>query len=775
MLILRSALFTVFFVTVFVGSSFSQSVLKGVTSDSSTGQPLPFVNIQIKETTRGTISDLQGFFSLQLTGNEVLQFSCVGYKTLQTDAGVLVQNGKVALTPKPVNLAAVTVTPGMNPAVGVMRKVVENAPLHNPDINFDYRSILYHKMVFSFEKPRLAGLDGKSADFLLIESVSEKNNKAPSQHSERMISGRVSGFKEPSLAFIPAQIQPFSFYSSQISLLGENYVNPVSPSGLRHYNFILEDTVWTDKSDTILYISFFPRRGTMAKALRGSLHIQVPNYVVRTVAAATAHDDAPIMLSILQNYRQHENGVWFPEQLESRLRLTSPALNSPVIAVGKSYVATVDFEPQFDRKSFAGPDFSDEGITADGPEVGKYRMVPLTASDSAVITLLDSLSRHRSLDEVIALQRDLLRGYLGMGKINLDIRKLIGYNDFEGFKAGVGLETNDRMWKRYTLGGYAVYGFGDREWKYGGNITRNLKNEGYLRLWGHDDVAETGAYSFLAGSESGTYEYLGSFLAETMDRSIGGGVKLKMQLARNLEGLLEYSYSDVKPQIPYLFFDDINPWVAAPYVNHEVGAKLKWTPGQRQVKNVFGLFRQPANMPVFWLNVAAGRGNGDYDYRKAEMRIHQDIRLQSWSITGLRAEAGIIEGTYHDALLYSVMGTRKKLGLEIPYSFATMRPNEFAVSEFANIHLRHSMMPFTHSAGKLKPEISLMGAAGWSNKSVLYRTYHRGYYETGVAIDNILNLVVVKYGFGVHYRIGPYRHSHECDNWAFNLSVRMAL
>jgi len=763
----------------FCSTSFSQSEVKGYIIDSVSGDPVPFVNIQIKGTSRGTIGDLQGLFELKpVSASDILQFSCVGYETRQLAASMFPADGVVRLNSKPVSIAAVTVTPGMNPANEVMRRVVEQAQNHNPDINNDYRCVLYHKMVFSFERPQLLGVSGRQSDFLLIEGVSEKSNKAPSQHSERMISGRVSGFNDPSLAFVPAQIQPFSFYSKDISLLGETYVNPVSAAGLRNYNFILEDTVWSEKADTVLYISFFPRRGTPAKTLRGSLHVEVPSFVVRTVSAATAHADAPIMLSIRQNYRRHENGTWFPEQLESRLRISSPALASPIIASGRSYVANVDFAPVFDRKTFSGPDFTDEGISSDRSMLENYRVMPLNASDSAIITLLDSLNRIRPLDQVITMQRDMLRGFLPLGKINLDIRKLIGFNDYEGFKAGLGLQTNDRLWAKTSVGGYAVYGFSDSEWKYGGNIRRVLKNDGSLSLWGKKDVAETGAFNFLAGSESGTYEYLGGFLIETMDRCDEVGMDLKLRLLRNMEGMVGYSYSDVMPMIPYRFRDDVVPVVANPFDNHEVRFKLKWTPGQRMMKNVFGLFRQNSKLPVMWLNYTIGVGeeeNNSLSYRHAEFRIHQDVRLQSWSTTTVRAEMGKLSGDYHDAFLYSAMGTKKKLGLEIPFSFAAMRPNEFGVSQFCNLFFRHQMTPFAGSKGRFKPEVSLLGAAGWSNSSQVYKTYDKGYYEAGLAVDNLWDLVIIKYGFGVHHRFGPYRLNGSDDNWAFNISIKFAL
>ena len=61
-------------------SVFVQFSVIVVTVDSL--QPIPFVNISIDGTYRGTMSDLGGFFSILARKSEVISFSSVGYKTV---------------------------------------------------------------------------------------------------------------------------------------------------------------------------------------------------------------------------------------------------------------------------------------------------------------------------------------------------------------------------------------------------------------------------------------------------------------------------------------------------------------------------------------------------------------------------------------------------------------------------------------------------------------------------------------------------------------------
>lgn len=63
-------------------SGYQQNIVSGIVTDAETGQAMPGVNIQIKGTTIGTISDVSGRYSLGVNDrNTVLVFSFIGYST----------------------------------------------------------------------------------------------------------------------------------------------------------------------------------------------------------------------------------------------------------------------------------------------------------------------------------------------------------------------------------------------------------------------------------------------------------------------------------------------------------------------------------------------------------------------------------------------------------------------------------------------------------------------------------------------------------------------
>ncbi|MCB9283101.1 MAG: SusC/RagA family TonB-linked outer membrane protein [Lewinellaceae bacterium] len=67
---------------------FGQRTITGTVTDSNNGEPLIGANILVKETGRGTITDLDGTYSLQITGDDkTLVFSYTGYSSQEIAIG----------------------------------------------------------------------------------------------------------------------------------------------------------------------------------------------------------------------------------------------------------------------------------------------------------------------------------------------------------------------------------------------------------------------------------------------------------------------------------------------------------------------------------------------------------------------------------------------------------------------------------------------------------------------------------------------------------------
>ena len=82
-------------------------------------------------------------------------------------------------------------------------------------------------------------------DFFMLETVTERKYMSPGLNQENVLATRVSGFKDPMMAFMISQVQSTSFYDDFIRILGSNYINPISRGSTKKYFFTLEDTTYS--------------------------------------------------------------------------------------------------------------------------------------------------------------------------------------------------------------------------------------------------------------------------------------------------------------------------------------------------------------------------------------------------------------------------------------------------------------------------------------------------------------------------------------------------
>ncbi|MEZ4948070.1 MAG: carboxypeptidase-like regulatory domain-containing protein [Saprospiraceae bacterium] len=97
---------------------FSGIVLDGTTSELL---PVPYVNISVKEKNRGTYSDFNGFFSIVVEKGDLIEFSAIGYSTVQFRIPDTLADNRYSMvqlmTQDTINLPETVVFPG--PAVSI--------------------------------------------------------------------------------------------------------------------------------------------------------------------------------------------------------------------------------------------------------------------------------------------------------------------------------------------------------------------------------------------------------------------------------------------------------------------------------------------------------------------------------------------------------------------------------------------------------------------------------------------------------------------------------
>jgi hypothetical protein len=112
-----------------------------------------------------------------------------------------------------------------------------------------------------------------------------------------------------------------------------------------------------------------------------------------------------------------------------------------------------------------------------------------------------------------------------------------------------------------------------------------------------------------------------------------------------------------------------------------------------------------------------------------------------------------------------------------------MRLNEFLSDRFISFFVKQDFGNLLFKpVGKFQPEIALVQNVGFGSlanrephENIEFRTMEKGYFETGLLINNIIRVQLFKYGLGVFYRYGPYAYTKTIDNFAFKLTLLFKL
>ncbi len=736
-------------------SSFSQksSTISGKVIDSRTGIRLAFVNIVYDDKGHGLISGIDGDFKIKNADKiQKLKFSYIGYenKTVQITQKNKNFFLKVRLKRKELQIEEVVVFPGENPAHRIIKKVVENRNINNPEKmqSFSYNS--YNKIIFTLDKEKAYIMDslinkkqdsikiarydsliniGRSGidiakiesdikakkdssnndlgyssvtdminnqHIMLMETVTERNFKKPNRNSEIVKASRMSGLKNPAFVLVATQIQSFSFYNELITIFDKMYVNPISKGSTRKYLFVIKDTTFTNAGDTIFAVTFRPRKGKNFQGLKGVLNINTNKYAVQSVIAAPYEEKAMIEIRIQQKYECIDNKQWFPVELNTDIVLKmaeveSEGLSAEFLGIGKSYIKNIKLNPEIENKVVRKADIvvNDDAHKMNEDFWNKHRHDSLTKQDMKTYHVLDSIGEANNLDLKLKLTQTVLNGYIPYYFLNIDYTKILDFNKFEGFRPGIAIITNDRLSKHFSVGGYVAYGFKDKAIKYGGefNIKPFKKRETNLQFLYKKDVEETGGYDFIDNRNALSSESFRKYLIRDKYYIEEGRVTLTLRPFNPLKVNLYGSVKVINYNKNTLVSPDYN--TLNWYNITEAGAELKFSPGEEFMQLPESRISLGSKFPVFWANIAQGIKtlNGEYEYTRINIKVSKVFKSKTFGKTHVQLSGGYVFGETPIFNLFNGHGSYGKFSVEAANSFNTMRMNEFASDRFASVFL----------------------------------------------------------------------------------------
>lgn len=395
----------------------------------------------------------------------------------------------------------------------------------------------------------------------------------------------------------------------------------------------------------------------------------------------------------------------------------------------------------------------------------------------------DSLKNGNDHQSNIMAYESLIKGNIPLGKFQTPVNRLVHYNRHEKLYLGAGLSTSPQLSRYLSAGAYAGYGFGDKRIKYGGDVRLSLSDyrdfEWFFRF--SDDNQEAGKIDPFSVSTHIFGEYR-ELLIQKMDHTKTLATGFQYKLFPFLLAYLQLEHSQSNPQYDYYF----NAWggTAEPqnFVFTELSAGVRFVYQEKIIHTSRSSISLGSDYPAVWFNFTKGiRGflAGEFDYNRYDLKIEHSFYSKLPGKTMLLLHAGIISSDIPYTKLYAGFGSYGKFAIHSPGSFATMRMNEFTADHYISMFISHDFGNLFFRAGIFEPEFVIATHAGYGwllnqhpeNHSILIQSFEKGFFESGILLNNLLNMGFFNIGLGAFYRHGTYALPGFWQNASWRLSL----
>lgn len=400
--------------------------------------------------------------------------------------------------------------------------------------------------------------------------------------------------------------------------------------------------------------------------------------------------------------------------------------------------------------------------------------------------LIDSVIHAEQLQKKHSILELLTNKTITLKFINLPLEKFMDYNNYEGYRLGVGLITNEEISKYFSIGGYFGYGFKDKTWKYGGDVILNLheNSESKIHFSYSNDVKEKADYSFFETTDFSSSEIFRKYMIADMDLVEKYEVSFSFLSFQYLKTRLFYNQAYHTSTDNYWY----GPTLANStnkFVFNEIGLQFRYAYHEKFLQTLKAKYTLGTNYPIIYGNITQGTNllDGEYEYTRYETKITKSFKTKSFGKTYLAFAGGLINGKVPVTKMYNGHGSYQPFSIEAENSFGTMRMGEYYSNKFLYIFFKHDFGNMLFKSKIFAPSFAIVNNFGIGQISANknhqtpkpIQSIDKGYYECGILINKILQQSHIGYGFGVFYRYGPYSFSKTADNFSYKLSVSIRL
>jgi hypothetical protein len=747
--------------------------ISGTVTDAVTGEPLIAANIRVEGTTRGTISNNQGFYKLSLNpGSYRLVFSYIGYRTDTLTVTLTAPfEYHVRLQPYPIQLSEIVVT-DEDPGRRIMRRVIENKK-HWVDALKSYEFEAFTRLVLRRDTTIASILESYSTGYwqagdTLREIVKQKRQTAniPAAVNFAAVGGIVN------------------FYQDDIRLGGFRFVGPTSSEAFEYYDFKLEET------KELGGISFYKIRliplSRVTPLFRGFLQIVSDGYAV--VGVEVSPNEAFTLPFIsefdfiyAQQFSLYEERFWMPVDIRINgwAKVSLAGFSFPKF--GFEQISTI-YEYKINQaipdSIFRKPRRIEVADAAkiDSLFWAQREVLPLTSEQQQAYRTIDST---QTLSRQFQPTGPLTRFSSSLSRLQyFDLR----FNRVEGFFVG-GKVRRDSLIGALGIGARVGYGFSDQRWKFGITLSHPLESrwrtsvsaEGFVSTAHIPDEEYYDAFTISLGALFDKNDYRDYYYTK------GGRLSISTRPTRRMSMRVELTSEEHRNALQstdYSFFSRNRTYRPQPEIQEGKlrawGFLLRF--GQEQVP--FGILSQDyfeLEMEHSFPSVLAS----SFDYSRFVLRGELHVptfsqRLLFPPLLSAHARIGLSRGSLPPQRLFSLDSRYSGIG---PFGvLRTAETREFSGDRFVMLTLEHNFrsvpfllldIPFLYKNGL---ELIVFGsvARSWArdlNALAFGRTTQGWHTEAGFGISRVLGFL----RFDLAYRF------NEPRNFLFSLGLARIL
>lgn len=680
---------------VITGEAVAQTRMRGVVTDSLTGEALPFISIQVKGTAFGTMTDNSGKFYLSVpAGARQLSLSSIGYKDktvqLQTVKGNYI---KIRLAATGYNISEVVIKPHKrkytkkgNPAVEFVRRVIASKDRFNP-LNKPYYRYEHDEEInialnnFQKEKnKKLLNKYGFLTDYIDTSTLSGKPilpvsskeiiedyyyQRSPRLEKRIVIAKKNAGIEqmlpEEGVDQVLGEVfKDVDIYENNITLFLRPFVSPLSSGAPDFYKFYLLDTLVV-ASERCAELGFVPF-SSQSPGFTGHMYITLDGtYFVKKVRLNFPKD---INLNFIQDMSIGQEFNRAPDGTRLLMR-DDMEVEFSVLSVANGFYARRT--NRYTQHSFEPP-----GNMAVFKELSN-RIIATGATsrpDSFWVTqkVDSSYAKKKTVaNMLVQLRKDplyyisekvfaaLVTGYIETSaqhnKVTLGpIYSTLSSNTAEGVRIRMGGITTANLNDHLFGKGYVAYGTVDRKFKYLAEMEysfakkQKLANEYPVHsIWASYsyDVNRLGQH-YTTSADNVLLS-----LKRQDDNKITYQRKIEVNYNRELYSQLSYGV-DVRHHTEYAtqylpFVDNVSGNSLGSYAMGEAEFRIRYAPGERIYQTPTRRYAITRNAPVFSLShtlAFKGLMGSDYNYSRTEFAFQKRFWFSLFGNANVIVRAG---------------------------------------------------------------------------------------------------------------------------------------